>query len=101
MRLRFSEDAPLVYCLLAGTIVFAAIITLAGCAPSEELVQCRELIPKCGQVIGRQREELDDYGVKMGLCNDLNSALMENNKRLKSKKAPKKYDGDPYQKEKA
>lgn len=64
-------------------LVFVAALALSGCAGhGKELAECRMVIPKCDYVITEQEAELKFDKVQIGLCNDLNEALMLSNKIL-------------------
>ncbi len=74
---------------------------LMGCTPHKELVMCRDLLPKCDFIIENQAADLEQYKLQIGLCNDLNTALMENTELLapktKATKKHRRYEGDPKQ----
>lgn len=97
--MEMTDEAPFYWpWLLVTFCVFLIGITLAGCTlHSKELAFCREYVPKCeqaiescGEVLGRQRATLDSDKVQIGLCNDLNRVLMENNVPSEAK-SKKKY----------
>lgn len=82
----------------------AAGLLLAGCADRERLRQCEALIPKCDSIMTMQEEKIDQLRTRIGLCDSLNTQLQtEKIERLYPQPKPtkKKYQGDPYQKEKS
>lgn len=75
---------------------FLSGIALGGCATvrqyradKAELREYREkLIPACGAIVSDYRsakQEIEFYKVRVGLCDDLNTALFEGNTLLREK----------------
>lgn len=78
--------------------ILFSVLLLSGCANNRKFLSfCREALPKLDAIVTEQATELEFQQIQLKMCNDLNSALIEN-KALRSgptKKAkPRVYKGD-------